>query len=274
MARQRTSTFEDVIIIASKLPWWVGFTLAITSYLVLHFYATRPLAPPSAPGPGQFGSAAVHSMFTTLAMIGQFLLPFAFSVGALVSAVGSFRQKKLLEETAKSPDVAALNSMTWQEFEMLVAEYYRQKGFAVSREGGNGPDGGIDLCLRKGNDHYLVQCKQWRAFKVGVQPVRELYGVMAARGSAGGYFVTSGEYTSDAVEFAKGRNLDLINGVRLKQMIDEVHGKVQSPIQESELPICPKCGGALVKRVASKGKNIGKEFWGCSNYPRCRHTSE
>nr|WP_246295105.1 restriction endonuclease [Schlegelella koreensis] len=32
----------------------------------------------------------------------------------------------------------------------------------------------------------MVQCKQWRAFKVGVQVVSEFYGVMAAQGAVGG----------------------------------------------------------------------------------------
>lgn len=35
-------------------------------------------------------------------------------------------------------------------------------------------------------------------------------------------------------------------------------------------PICPKCGIPMVSRTASKGQNTGKQFWGCSNYPRCR----
>lgn len=34
---------------------------------------------------------------------------------------------------------------------------------------------------------------------------------------------------------------------------------------------CPRCGGKLVTRVAAKGKNQGKNFLGCSNYPKCRY---
>lgn len=33
---------------------------------------------------------------------------------------------------------------------------------------------------------------------------------------------------------------------------------------------CPKCGSPMVKRVARQGKNAGKEFWGCSTYPKCK----
>lgn len=34
--------------------------------------------------------------------------------------------------------------------------------------------------------------------------------------------------------------------------------------------MCPRCGAPMIKRIAKKGKNIGKEFWGCSNFPKCR----
>ena len=34
--------------------------------------------------------------------------------------------------------------------------------------------------------------------------------------------------------------------------------------------ICPNCGAVMVKRRASKGSYVGNEFWGCSNYPKCK----
>lgn len=45
----------------------------------------------------------------------------------------------------------------------------------------------------------------------------------------------------------------------------------------SELPpsdetlICSKCGSPMIKRLASKGRNAGKEFYGCSKFPTCRN---
>lgn len=35
-------------------------------------------------------------------------------------------------------------------------------------------------------------------------------------------------------------------------------------------PICPRCSSAMVRRTAKGGENAGKEFWGCSNFPKCR----
>lgn len=277
MARKRTSTLEDLVFVISKLPWWAGLTLALVSYVVLHGMATQPL-PPVTTGPGALGAAATASLFRTLAMFGQFLLPFACGIAALVSFVNATKQKKLYDNTASRPGVSALNDMSWQEFEMLVSEHYRRKGFQVAREGGNGPDGGVDLVLRQKSETYLVQCKQWKAYKVGVQPVREFYGVMTARGAAGGYFVTSGEYTADAKEFARGRNLELIDGKTLRAMIDAARSPAAGvaqptpPAQTAGPPACPKCGAEMTRRLARQGSNAGKEFWGCTNYPACKGT--
>ena len=37
---------------------------------------------------------------------------------------------------------------------------------------------------------------------------------------------------------------------------------------------CPRCGGKLVLRTAKSGPNMGKQFYGCSNFPKCRFTKE
>ena len=34
-------------------------------------------------------------------------------------------------------------------------------------------------------------------------------------------------------------------------------------------PSCPKCGDVMVSRLARRGFNAGKHFWGCSSFPRC-----
>ncbi len=33
---------------------------------------------------------------------------------------------------------------------------------------------------------------------------------------------------------------------------------------------CPKCGSPMVLRTAKQGANAGKQFWGCSAFPKCR----
>jgi restriction system protein len=181
--------------------------------------------------------------------------------------------------------------MSWQEFEMLVAEAFRLQGYRVVETGGGGADGGVDLVLTKlgtnGSEKFLVQCKQWRAFKVGVDVVRELYGVMAATGAAGGFVITSGRFTDEARSFASGRNVKLVDGGRLHALLQRAkagagHAQIQPPSAsasssktvEPAAPAvaCPSCSKPMVRRLAKRGTTAGAAFWGCSGYPACRGT--
>lgn len=133
-----------------------------------------------------------------------------------------------------------------------------------------------------------MQCKQWRAFKVGVPVVRELYGVMAAKGAAGGFVVTSGRFTAEAEAFAEGRNVQLLDGPKLERMLKHARGDVgapraaAAPVPQSAgvvrqdarplSPLCPKCSQQMKRRKATKGAKAGQEFWGCVTYPQCRGT--
>lgn len=267
MPRQKTSPFEELVLVTSRLPWWVGIILALVSYAVLHQIAGQPLTSAAV------GEMVVKGVLASLAMLGQYILPFGFGLAALISGINALRQKRLYEKAAAAADATALNQMSWGDFERLVAEHFRRAGFQVSRAGGNGPDGGIDLVVRKNNEKHLVQCKQWKAYKVGVQPVREFYGVMAANGATGGYFVTSGVYTDEAKKFAQGLNLELIDGPQLKSLIDRVRLSPAPSVSQQETkalaPACPKCGGQMKKRLARQGSNAGKEFWGCAVFPKC-----
>ena len=40
----------------------------------------------------------------------------------------------------------------------------------------------------------------------------------------------------------------------------------------NDSPTCPVCGKPMIKRVAKKGMNSGREFWSCSDYPNCNGT--
>ena len=217
MARHKQGLFEDLIDVVAKLPWWGGVVLAAIAYLVLHPIAIREVV--LVTKPGEMGGMVGAQMGKTFAMFGQYLLPFACLIGSVVSALKQRKRNQLVEQTQVRGKQNALLDMSWREFEMLVGEAFRRRGYTVVETGGNGPDGGVDLVLKKGNEIHLVQCKQWKAFKVGVDVVRALYGVMAAKGAVGGFVVTSGRFTSDAKAFAEGQNIDLIEGESLLDMI-------------------------------------------------------
>lgn len=282
MARRKNSPFNDLFEIAAILPWWVSVILAVITYAFLHQYATAEIAITTTPG--QIGEMVVGQMAKALSTYLQYIIPGILLAGAAASFFGRRKRERLVDDVACDTSVDSLRNMSWQDFELLVGEAFRLKGYSVNETGGGGADGGIDLQLRKNGEVFLVQCKQWRAFKVSVNIVRELYGVMAAQGATGGFVVTSGVFTADAQQFAKGRNIDLIDGTKLKVMIERAraaHPAMEPAIKAAKSanqsgsthhiePACPRCGLKMIKRVAKQGANAGNSFWGCSGYPACR----
>lgn len=276
--KRKTSPLEDLVELLALLPWWAGVMLAPLAYWGMHALASRPAV--TVVKATQVGDALLATVLHSLASFGQYLLPLICLAAAALSAWRRRQRQALALQTAGQPAADALDGMSWQQFEQLVGEAFRQQGYAVTETGGGGADGGVDLVLRRGSEKFLVQCKQWRAYKVGVDVVRELYGVMAARGAAGGFVVTSGRFTEDAARFAAGRNLTLIDGPQLHAMLRQALARpmapganaspssASSPAQLS----CPLCGQAMLQRKARRGPLAGQTFWGCSTYPACRGT--
>jgi restriction system protein len=280
--RSRASTAEDLMDLVALLPWWAGISLALLSYFILHAVASAPLV--SSGARQDVGQLVTSSLWRGLAYAGQFILPFICAMGALASALHRRARRGLVNSVTKSKAADALEEMTWRQFELFVGEGFRRQGYTVSETGGGGADGGIDLVLGKGGERFFVQCKQWKAFKVGVTVVRELYGVMAAGGATGGFVVTSGRFTQEAVTFASGRNIQLVDGQALLELIREGRTAQRSegthracPLASdaaplSDTPSCPLCTGSMVRRIARRGSSVGNSFWGCSTYPSCRGT--
>ena len=279
--KRKSSPLEDMLDLVSLMPWWAGVAIAVIGYVVLHRMAAPVQV--TAVQPGQVSHLVTQTVISGLATAGQYIVPLVGLVGAAMSFFRRKQRTALLTDVAQAKSANALDGMSWREFEMLVGEAFRLQGYRVTENGGGGPDGGIDLAMTIGNEKFLVQCKQWKAFKVGVDVVRELYGVMAAKGATGGFVVTSGRFTDDAKAFADGRNVQLVDGPKLFAMIKQAKQSLtataQQPASKPQMAqpkaaieqICPQCGSGMVKRTARKGGgNVGGEFWGCSKFPTCK----
>ena len=271
MARRR-GLLHDLFSLAAALPWWVGLALAPASFALLRNIAAGTIAFNQIHA---LSSAVAQSAVIGTAQFGQWAVPSLFLAGSAASAFRTVKAARLVAGLARGGPV------TWREFETLVGEIYRQQGYRVS-ETPDGPDGGVDLVLRRDNERLLVQCKHWQAQLVDVRVVRELKGVMAAEGASGGAVVTSGKFTHDATEFARRARIDLIDGKRLKALARSLDRTVSSdshqtvgqlpPERAAQPPRCPSCDSIMLLRTAKRGSLAGQRFWGCSTYPKCRGT--
>lgn len=269
MARKRES-LADMLL---ALPWWVSASVAMVAYLALTFAAPAYFA--SNPLTVGVGRTAVQ------------LAPWAGGFFLLLALASLIRAKLISRRFDRTDGIDDIRSMTWRQFESIVGEAFRRRGYFVMENAVDGADGGVDLILRKESQKFLVQCKQWKKHTVGVRPVRELFGLVSAREAEGGFFVTSGNYTQDAIAFAKTSGIELIDGSALLRMVEEArqgepfldptntHSRATTTFSiGADTPSCPQCGGLMVARTAKRGANAGSQFWGCSRYPQCRGTRE
>ncbi len=85
--------------------------------------------------------------------------------------------------------------------------------------------------------------------------------------------------------FPKCRYMSGSDETESEPVPDETSAPVQEqpPVKEPEPePVkqedterkCPRCGAVLVLRTAKKGDNAGKQFYGCSAFPKCRYMTQ
>lgn len=184
------------------------------------------------------------------------LVLYTTAIFSMTAALLRSRRFKLLELHQTMRDIQA---MSWREFEDLVAAFYQAKGYEVEPRGGDAPDGGVDLIVGKGGSRWLVQCKHYRNQLVDVRALRELLGLVTAKGVEGGIFVACGLFEERALAFAKGNTkLELIGGEQLRDMVANT---VRSRASGTS---CPVCGGTMRETTGRFGP-----FFGCSNFPAC-----
>ena len=260
MARKRNSVFEQL----TSMPWWASVVVAAVVYFVLTFLFPLVMAG------NRFGMGIAKGLAILTPYIALFfLLAIPFSL------LRTARRRRLLDSQM---GLETIRSLHWKEFELLIGEAFRRQDYSVEERGGSAPDGGVDLVLRKDGQKTLVQCKHWKRQQVGVSVVRELLGVMTAQSANGGILVTAGDYTAEARNFARDNRMRLIDGAELGRMIHATKKdftRQEPTIRSGSVsgePKCPNCGGAMVKRVAKGGANVGQAFWGCSTFPKCRGT--
>ena len=283
MAGRRSPLF-DVLIETSRAPWWAGLAAAVLVWITLRFAIPAALGDDT---PGRMLAPVSTTVAPWLALL--------FALAAARSALVAHRAKRL-HSTTRSLD--ALRALDWREFEALVAEGYRRAGYRVRTLGGPGADGGVDAELRLDGRTTVVQAKRWRTTNIGVGVVRELFGVMHARGADHAVVVGSGGFTRAARQFARDNGVELVDGSGLLELIagvDPVRGTraaasvpADGAVSAAALPVdarvptrapaanhvleCEACRAPMKLRRRRGAPPSAQPFWGCSRFPACRHT--
>lgn len=150
-----------------------------------------------------------------------------------------------------------LSRQNWQDFERVLADYYRREGFQVEHCGTGGAgsryDGGIDLKLRRGDEYIIVECKHWNVMQVPHNVVHQLMGIMANEGATGAILVTSGEFTPYAKEAAnKLGHVQLVDGDSLRKMLGPLPALQTAPEPSAAREFASRAADQLIDAAADR----------------------
>ena len=130
-------------------------------------------------------------------------------------------QRRLFAESAGVTGIFERYSDDPRGFEVLCAKLFEKIGYDVRLTPPTN-DGGYDISLRKGNDTTVVECKCYAAEnKVGRPSVQKLVGANDEVLADHMLFVTTSDYTTGAVAYAKNVGVELISGKKLFELLAE-----------------------------------------------------
>ena len=122
------------------------------------------------------------------------------------------------------------------------------------------PDDTSDLIICKRNELFLKIRKLWN----GLPDILTEHDIEITHHLLVGL--------TDVSEAEKQAHIDNIRKKTEKSdPLPSIVGNAAAKAAPDETMTCPKCGSPLVLRTAKKGTNTGKQFYGCSGFPKCRY---
>ena len=189
---------------AAAVPWWAWVGTAVLSSLVLGVAF------------GPEGSEAL-----------KYLLPALF----IVAGAAALRFRRAAGAAPRGSTASVdVQSLRWREFEALVGRAFELQGYHMNETGVAGSDASIDLLMRKERQTYVVHCKAWRAEKVGIDTVQAARAAMQAHGAVGGFVLSAGRFSREAVAAASAYSLRAVDGPALQALL--LQGRAQEARSE------------------------------------------
>lgn len=146
-----------------------------------------------------------------------------------------FSSQYLYPETLGEKTISSVTGYDFDQmdpfaFEDLIKVMLSKMGFEAETTSKT-VDGGIDVIainrapLFAGK--YIIQCKKYATDnKVGEPVIRDLYGVVNSENANKGVLITTSSFSSKAVDFAHGKPIELIDGMRLKSLMEQYGIKI------------------------------------------------
>jgi HJR/Mrr/RecB family endonuclease len=139
--------------------------------------------------------------------------------------IGSIKDKRVFLQNQSFSKLVynVSHNITGSDFEVWVKELLLSLGIDAKVVGGRG-DHGIDVVANFNGKKIGIQCKKYYmkrgTLTVGEPTIRDLYGVKFADGYDKVVLITTGQFSREALTWARGKkDLILINAKLLEQII-------------------------------------------------------
>ena len=150
-------------------------------------------------------------------------LSFSLIVLAIIFAMVMLSRKRRFNDIFEGVDdhglIEKLKQIKSDEFEDFIAVLFRRLGYQTHRVGGPN-ENGIDVTAKKGEVIHYIKCKKYTGSKITIGEIQSFYNIVINNPATGrGIFVTTNAFTTEAVDFARDKSIEIIDEIKLSKLI-------------------------------------------------------
>lgn len=182
---------NSIFALLLRAPWWVSGGIAVFIGVVAWVVLPREYA--------------AYGVFSGM--------PFL-----IVCIITAWRQRGVPSPARVTETLQAARAMSWRDFSVEIERALLRDGFDVKRI----EQAEADFSITSGGRTALVSCKRWKAAATGVEPLRDLCKAVEAGGAQDSFYITAGEFTPNAMQFAVDNKMRLVHGSSLAKLLREM----------------------------------------------------
>lgn len=179
---------NSIFAMLLRSPWWISAAIAVVIALIA-----------AAVVPRQY---VVYGIFTGM--------PFM-----VISVIALRRQWGKPSQARAAEILQTIRAMSWRDFSVEIENALKRDGFEVTRI--DLPE--ADFSITSEGRTALVSCKRWKAASTGVEILRDLQKAREAKAAHDCFYITSGDFTQNAMQFAVDNKMRLVHGEGLAKLL-------------------------------------------------------
>jgi len=181
---------RSLFYVLSRLPWWLSVLLAAALFMVVRQFL---------PNLAAFAS--------TLPLLG-------------IAAYAGWRQLRVPGDEGGADALAELRTLSWRDFSERIDAAFRCDGYTTVALAGQA----ANYELRKSGRVTLAGCKRWKVANTGVEPLRALRQAMQTAEAAACIYVTAGDLSPNARQYAAQNGIRLLCDAELVAFLARARG--------------------------------------------------